>query len=108
MHELSLAESLVDLVEKRVDRPVKTVRLEVGALTCVTPEALISCFEVCVRGTRLEGAILDIVAIPARARCRTCGTESAVDGRIPLCGCGSADLAWVSGTELRVRDVDLA
>src|SRR5687768_14183794 len=103
MHELSIAESLVDLVEKRVDRPVKTVRLEVGARTCVTPEALMSCFDVCVRGTRLDGAILDIIAIPAQARCRTCGTEGVVDGRIPLCVCGSADLVWVSGNELRVR-----
>src|SRR5690349_7705334 len=98
MHELSLAESIVDLVQKRVDRPIKTIRVEVGALTCVAPEALVTCFGVCARGTRLDGAILEIVPIPARARCRTCGAEDRVDARIPLCGCGSADLAWVSGT----------
>ena len=108
MHELALAESLVDTVQERIDRPVRTIRLEVGALTCVMPEALRTCFDVCVRGTRLEGATLEILAIPARARCNTCRAESIVDGRLPLCLCGSADLHVLTGHELRVREVELA
>lgn len=62
MHELSLMEDLVALVESEVGRArVHVVRLEVGQRAGASPHALRFCFDICVCGTALEGAALEIV-----------------------------------------------
>lgn len=62
MHELALMEDLVTAVTSEVgDAQVHVVRLEVGRSACASPHALRFCFEICVHGTALEGAALDIV-----------------------------------------------
>jgi hydrogenase nickel incorporation protein HypA/HybF len=86
---------------------VVSIRLEVGELAGVARDALDFCFEVCVRGTPLDGASLDIVPIPGRARCRSCGSEDRVEGPIPACKCGSLDLVLVAGRELRIKHVEV-
>ena len=101
-------ESLVTTVEDQIDRAkVRAVHLQVGELTCVVPDALHFCFEVCARGTRLEGAELAIHRIPARVRCRTCGSDAAADRFCAMCACGSVDVEVLAGRELRVRDVEV-
>ena len=49
------------------------VRLEIGQLAAVMPDAMRFCFDVCARNTVLEGAALEIVEIPGRALCDDCG-----------------------------------
>lgn len=62
MHELSLMEDLVATVTTEIDAArVHVVRLVVGRRSCASTEALRFCFDVCTRGTTLEGATLDIV-----------------------------------------------
>lgn len=110
MHELGIAEEIVQSVSERVpgERIVRIV-LRVGRLACVEPAAIQFCFEACARGTRVEGAALEIVDVPARARCRSCGAEDVeVEPWIPLCRCGSADLDLVAGGELVVAAVEVA
>lgn len=108
MHELALMQSLVETVEERVgDSQVAVVRLEVGQLTCVLPDALRFCFDACAHGTRLERARLEIIAIEARGRCRRCGDEQALDSVVTVCGCGSHDMHVLCGQELRVREVEV-
>ena len=108
MHELALGESVVQTVCERLgDVRVLRVRVEVGRLMAVVPEALQFCFEVCARGTPLDGAVLEVVEVPARGECRSCHAVVELDDPIPLCRCGSADLAISSGDELRIKDVEV-
>ena len=73
MHELALMQSVVEAVSEQLEnRRVLTIRLEVGRLTCVVPDALRFCFDVCTRGTALEGSKLDILERAGRARCSRC------------------------------------
>lgn len=107
MHELALGESLVAAIAERVPKGrIVRVRIEVGALVAVVLDALRTAFEVCARGTRLEGAVLEVVEIAARGRCRACGGAAQAEGPLLLCGCGSADVELESGQELRVREVE--
>ncbi len=110
MHELAIAEGVIDVVGQRVGRArVLRVVLRIGRLACVEPDALRFCFEACARGTGVEGAALESVDVAARARCRSCGAdEPDVDPRIPLCTCGSADLEVRSGEELLLSAVEVA
>jgi hydrogenase nickel incorporation protein HypA/HybF len=62
MHELSLMEEVVTAVTRAsLGVRVHLVRLVVGEKAPVSPVALRTCFEVCVAGTVLDGAQLDIV-----------------------------------------------
>jgi hydrogenase nickel incorporation protein HypA/HybF len=109
MHELAITESVVESVTQRFScSRVTRVVLEVGALSGVVPDAIRFCFDVCAQGTPLQGASLDIVPIPARTRCAACQDEFEIVDGIGLCRCGSADLVFLSGRELRIKAVEVA
>src|SRR4051794_5982339 len=105
MHELSLMDSVVAaVIDRGGGARVTTVRLEIGRLTAVVPDSLRFCFDVCARGTPLEGATLEIVMIAGRARCRRCETEREIESYADLCACGGTDLTLLAGEELRVKN----
>ncbi len=109
MHELAITEGVVDAVTQRLpDARVTAVRLEIGALSGVVADSVRFCFDLVTEGTNLEGASLEISQPSARCRCRSCETEFAPDGPIPLCACGSADVAVLSGQDLRILAVEVA
>jgi hydrogenase nickel incorporation protein HypA/HybF len=109
MHELAIMESIVDAVIERVgDAQVVRVRLEIGKLSGVVPTALRFCFELATAETPLEGAALEIIEIPGRARCMQCFADVELEDQIALCVCGSANLDFVSGQELKIKDVEVA
>jgi hydrogenase nickel incorporation protein HypA/HybF len=109
VHELALTDGVVQTVLERLgDRRIVRVRLSIGRLMAVVPDALRFCFDVCTQGTTLEGATLEIDEVPARARCRTCGVEDELPGELPLCRCGSADVDLLCGGELQIQEVEVA
>ena len=108
MHELAIAESVVSSVLERTDgRDVSVVRLCVGQLAGVVPDALTFCFELAAAGTLLEGAALEIEEKRGRAHCRTCGEDFSLADPFLLCDCGSADVELLSGRELLVKSVEV-
>ena len=109
MHELAITQSVVDMVRDRTaDRRVSTVRLQVGRLSGVVPDAMQFCYELVAAGTPLAGSTLEIEQTPGRASCRTCGDDFELPDLILLCPCGSADVQVVTGKELRVTSVEMA
>lgn len=61
MHELGITRNLVAIcVEHSGGAPVKRVTLAIGKRSAVMPESVLFCFDVCARGTVLEGARLEI------------------------------------------------
>jgi hydrogenase nickel incorporation protein HypA/HybF len=109
MHELAITEGVVAAVTDRLpDAKVTCVRLEIGALSGVVADSVRFCFDLVTEGTALAGATLEITESPASCRCRACGTEFAPDGPILLCPCGSADVAVLSGADLRILSVQVA
>ena len=108
MHELAITHSVVDMVRDRTaGRRVSTVRLQVGRLSGVVPDAMQFCYELVTAGTPLAGSMLEIEQTPGQARCRTCGDHFALPDLILLCPCGSADVELVTGKELRVISVTI-
>ena len=105
MHELSIANSVVDAaraeIEKRPGARLLKVGLRVGELAGVDPDALTFSFQALVKGTELEPATLEIEARPRRHRCRECALEFVVRDYDTLCpDCGAARTECISGTEL--------
>ena len=110
MHELAISEAIVSEICERVETgSVIRVVLEIGRLSAVVPDAVRFSFDVAARGTRLEGAALEIVEIPGLARCRLCHETVALeDWTAGTCACcGGVVLDVVSGQELRIKFVEV-
>ena len=109
MHELSIAEAVVDVAVRHArGRPVAAVELRVGHLRQVVPSALEFAFELVAQGTVVEGAELAIEEVPAAGRCRRCGVESELNGFPLACvACGGVDLELLRGEELLVDALEL-
>jgi hydrogenase nickel incorporation protein HypA/HybF len=109
VHELAIAESVVDTVTQRLPGATVTcVHLEIGALSGVVADSIRFCFDLATEGTALAGARLEITEPPARCRCRACGAEFQPDSPIVLCPCGSPDVAVLAGEELKIVSVEVA
>ena len=108
MHELGITQDVIEVVRKRANgRRVVRVVLEIGVLTAILPDAVRFCFDLCCEGTEVAGAELQITEIPGRAQCRTCQTELTRSRPFALCECGSLNLKWLSGDELRVCEIEI-
>ena len=108
MHELGLCDSVLDAVERRAEgRPVARVRLQVGVLHRVVPEAFNQAFALVSAGTIADGAAVDLVSVPVRTACTTCGAENdAVDEPLACPGCGSIDVTWTGGDQLVLESLE--
>jgi hydrogenase nickel incorporation protein HypA/HybF len=107
VHELAIAESIVEAIGARCgDARVTRVRLSVGRLSGVVPDAIRFCFDLAATGTTVDGARLDIDEPDGWAGCRSCGAEYRVDDPILLCACGSSDVEVLRGQELTIRSVE--
>ena len=108
MHEMSITQNIVAIVSEHAgERQVKRVQLEIGKLSAVVPEAIRFCFDVVAQGTVLEGAFLEILEIPGRARCRRCGADVEMEDLIAVCACGARDLERLAGGELNIKEMEL-
>ena len=57
MHELGITRNIVSIVaERAAGRQVTKVVVEIGKLSAIMPDAVAFCFDVCAKGTPLEGA----------------------------------------------------
>jgi len=111
MHELSLAENAVALIEDAARREgfsrARVIRFEVGALSCVEPQALRFALESATCGSCAEGARIEIIHQPGAGECRSCGQRCTMATRYELCPhCGAA-LEATQGTALRIRDLEV-
>ena len=108
MHELAITESIVaTVVERMPDTAVRRVRLEIGRLSGVVPDAVRFCFDLVAAGTPLDGAVLEIDEPGGRVACRRCAAQWDTDEVLALCPCGSADIELLRGRELRIRAVEV-
>lgn len=108
MHELGLCAAIVDAVERRAgERPVARLRVRVGQLHHVHPDAFRQSFEMAAAGTVVEDAVPDLVLLPVRGHCRSCDEEFEAEGAIMVCpGCGGLSLDQTGGDELVLESIE--
>jgi hydrogenase nickel incorporation protein HypA/HybF len=113
MHEMSLAEGILQLVEAAAQREqarrVSAIVIEIGQLAAVEPDALRFCFEAVVHGTLAEGARLEIIDIPGTGWCPDCNQETVLHELHAACPhCDSYQVQARTGTEMRVREIEIS
>lgn len=110
---MSLAEGVLQLIEdaarKQDFTKVTTVWLELGQLSGVEPEAMKFCFDAVTRDSIADGANLEIIALPGTGWCMECSMMvpmAEVFGECPQCG--GHRLQVTGGTEMRVKELEVA
>jgi len=113
MHELSLCERLIDLLQEESQRHafhrVTRIRLAVGRFACVDPDAIRFAFDVVRRDTLAEGAVVDIQQPPGLVWCEDCSGEREVPTRLSPCPiCGGLRLSPRGGEDLTLVELEVA
>ncbi len=113
MHELSIAQSLIRIAEETAaEQPGRIVRLrlQVGQLSGVVPEALRFSFDLAAEGTRCQGARLEIEEIPVTVDCPACGEERTLETlyrfRCPVCDTPTPEIRCGKELDLVTIEVD--
>jgi hydrogenase nickel incorporation protein HypA/HybF len=113
MHELSIMQSAVELALEQARLAgasrVTVLRLQIGALAGVVPEALEFACDAVTRGTAAEGARLEIETVAAMNWCRICQREFPCDdffAECPLCQTECAELR--RGKELQLSSLEVS
>ena len=107
MHEIGIATEIISIVENEASKRgldgIAEIKLKIGALAGIDPEALKFGFAAATAETSLSTARLDIQWLPAKGRCRVCGREFEIDDLIFLCPhCDNTDVELIQGEELDI------
>lgn len=113
MHEMSLCEGIRRVVDQAAAAPeiqrVTKVRLEIGRFAGVEKRALTFAWDVVMRGSKAEGAALEMIDLPARATCFDCVKSVEINDRLDPCpDCGGGRLLPEGGDEMRIKDMEIA
>jgi hydrogenase nickel incorporation protein HypA/HybF len=114
MHELSIAMSIVDLVEEeaaeRGGAAINAIHLRLGALAGVVKDALLFSWDVACEGTSVAGSRLVIEEVPILMYCPACrGPRKPESMQWLVCPeCRSPVSEVLQGRELQVVAMEIA
>lgn len=112
MHEVSLAQELLHIVESAAVEQhfskVHRLTLEIGDLSGIEPQALRFALTHMAPGTLLEGAEIIFLSVPGSGLCDVCRMKVPIEFlQSPCPNCGQQPLLDLEGTELRIRDLEV-
>jgi hydrogenase nickel incorporation protein HypA/HybF len=112
MHELSLCESILQVLEQQATvqqyTKVRIVWLEIGVLSGVEPEAMRFSFDVVTIGSLADQAKLEIIEVPGQAWCMACACNVVVEQLYDVCPqCGSHQLQVNNGDQMRIKEIEV-
>ena len=112
MHELSIAQSIMQIVlseaERARARKVLKVTIKVGELAGVLPDSLTFCFNLLAKSTIAEHASFTIEKVPIRGYCSQCESKFVIaDNRYCCTTCGNKHIELISGRELQIDHLEI-
>ena len=112
MHEMALAQSIVDIIEAEASRQqfdrVSRITLEIGTLSCVDAHALEFGLDAVAKGTKAEGAHIEIVAPPGTAYCFGCQANITIARKGDPCPeCGSYQVMVTGGEDMKIVSLEV-
>jgi hydrogenase nickel incorporation protein HypA/HybF len=113
MHELSIANSIIDLASEAASSAgatrVTAVHIRIGSLAGVAAESLTFCYEVATRGTPLDGSRLVVESAPVVVHCPTCEWNVELKDllRFVCSRCGTPTTDVRSGRELEIESIEV-
>jgi hydrogenase nickel incorporation protein HypA/HybF len=113
MHEMSIAEGILQLIEDAARqqniRRVSAVYVEVGRLASIEVESLRFCFDVVTKDSVADGARLEIIDVAGAGWCMDCSQTVTMNDKLGGCPrCGGYRVQVTGGTEMRVKELEVS
>lgn len=110
MHELSLAQNIMEIVTESVEKSEATrvveIELEIGTQSGVILEALQFAMDSLLENSIAEGAKIIYYKVDAIARCHQCNTTWKSETMFEPCPqCGSFESEIIQGKELQIKSI---
>ena len=109
---MAIARNIVNIAvaaaEEEGAKRIARVNVVAGELRGIVPSQLVFCFGLLAENTIASGAYLDLEIKPVTGRCKKCqDTFMVKDYRYVCPRCQGQDIQALSGTELRVKDLEV-
>lgn len=114
MHEVSLMEQTLNIAIAQAQAQNSTrihrLKMRIGELAGVVPDALNFAFDIIIKGTMAEGAILEIEMVPVVCHCPHCDRDfHPVDAYIYECpDCGRFSHQILGGREIELTSLEVS
>jgi hydrogenase nickel incorporation protein HypA/HybF len=110
MHELSIAQNIIEIVHQYVPENelenVEKVCIKIGEVAGIVTESLRFGYSALISDTPLKNSSLEIENIPFIIKCSKCGNECNSNSGITVCNiCGSSETKIISGLEMHITEV---
>ncbi|MGF1487537.1 MAG: hydrogenase maturation nickel metallochaperone HypA [Prochloraceae cyanobacterium] len=111
MHEVAIMEQTIEIAidnasTQGVDR-IHTLKMRVGLMSGVVPEALAFAFDVVTQNTIVQGANLEIETVPVTCYCSDCNTTFQPPDLFYECPeCGKFSDRILSGKEIELVSIE--
>jgi len=112
MHELSVAEEIINIASQYIPAGKKSgvlsVKVKIGRLSNILTDSLKFCFDALTTDTQLKGARLIVEEIPVIVKCEDCGNTTEVERLLFQCAvCESGKVKLLTGNELKVTEIEI-
>jgi hydrogenase nickel incorporation protein HypA/HybF len=109
---MAIARNIVNIAvaaaEEEDAKRIARVNVVAGELRGIVPSQLIFCFGLLAENTIAGGAYLDLEIKPVTGKCKKCQYTFMVEDYRYVCPkCQGGDVQTISGTELRVKDIEV-
>ena len=113
MHELGVAQSILDIVRQYVPKDqepaVRAVKVRIGEMAGIVADSLEFCFQALTHETPLESARLEILRVPFQGQCGDCTATFHIEGGVFVClVCGGLNIHVLTGRELDIAEIEMA
>ncbi|XMB86060.1 hydrogenase maturation nickel metallochaperone HypA [Mycoplasmatota bacterium WC44] len=110
MHELGIVYEVIKIVDRFAKENnltrVEKIVLEVGQLSQAIPRFIEECYPAAVDATPYEDTKLEIILLPANAKCRDCNEVYNIIEHRKICPkCNSEEYKLISGQEFSIKEV---
>jgi len=109
MHELSIVQSMMKIVEKASEgKEVTRLVVKIGKMSGIEPHFLKESFDFFKEGTVCETAEMEIIEVEIKIKCFECGNESEIKGFDFHCPvCGSEKTKIIAGEEMHIEYIEV-
>ncbi|MCA9400215.1 MAG: hydrogenase maturation nickel metallochaperone HypA [Candidatus Omnitrophica bacterium] len=115
MHEGNFTEQIVEAILQQIEaeakgRAPKKVKVSVGEVFHLVPDAVQMHYAMITENSLLKGAELELVEVPVVVKCLECGETNPVeDHHLLMCPqCDSQDVQTVAGNSIVVDGIEYA
>ncbi|MGD0542685.1 MAG: hydrogenase maturation nickel metallochaperone HypA [Tepidisphaeraceae bacterium] len=105
MHELSIAEAILDLARRNVPLggTLRSVRITAGPMRGIDPQ----CMQMAWQAIGQGDVALNLSELPWRMQCADCGRRWEQPELAERCACGSPQVRPVGGDELQLVSIEV-